>query len=106
MNCNIGNTGQTSFPCGANKLFLPASLPSIFIIFGEYWFEIQSDDYIQLTSEGATTCLLRLIGDDDIGGVGTANTWNLGLAFMNGYYTVHNYDANRIGLAPHYFSTK
>jgi len=54
----------------------------------------------------ASTCLLRLVGDDDLGGVGTADTWNLGLAFMIGYYTVHQYENNRIGIAPHFFSTK
>lgn len=104
-NCNIGTSGQTSFNCGANKSSLPA-LPSFFIVFADYYFEVQPEDYIQLTGEGASTCLLRLVGDDDIGGVGTANTWNLGLAFMNGYYTIHKYDTNVVGIAPHYFSTK
>ena len=89
-NCNIGTTGQTEFACGANKSLVP-TLPSFFLEFGNYWFEVQPEDYIQLVSEGSCNCILRLVADDDIGGVGTANTWNLGLAFMQGYYTVHQY---------------
>jgi hypothetical protein len=34
------------------------------------------------------------------------NTFRLGTSFLKGYYTVHDYETNRFGFAPHSASSK
>ena len=43
---------------------------------------------------------MRIEADDTIG------RWSLGLAFMQGWYTIHQYNGNRIGFVAHTDSTK
>lgn len=99
--CNHGLNFAPGVPwnCGLNKSLLPV-LPSFYFEFGYYWFEVQPDDYIQLTEENRSDCQLRFVADDTIDG------WFLGLGFMQGWYIVHQYLNKQMGFVPHYFSTK
>ena len=89
-----GCDSSTSFNCNIE-------LPSFYFEFGRYWFEVQSKHYTEwATTENDTNCRFRIEKDD------TLDHWSLGLAFMQGWYTVHDYEDDRIGFVAHTDSTK
>ena len=87
-------------------------MPSFYFEFGAFWFEVQPNDFCQPVDatdpQGAdgTMCTLRIIPDSSI------DHWDLGIAFMQGWYTIHQYSAsspsreNRMGFSPTIYSTK
>ena len=103
-NCNTSYDGTNlpSFKCD-DKLEL---LPSFYLEFGNYWFEVRAEDYIQgRGSAGDDDCVLRMMADENL------DHWELGLAFMQGWYTVHQYpyssrSSARLGITAHKDSNK
>ena len=92
-NCNA----QATFVCDTYL----SQLPSFYLEYGNYWFEVQADHYIEKATDHAdTNCKIRIETDDSLG------YWKLGLAFMQGWYTIHEYDGNRMGFVAHTDSTK
>ena len=73
------------------------NLPSFFINFGGYWFEVKPEDYLVDHGLGICTICIMSRGEDQ---------WILGDTFMRGWYSIHDYDSNRIGFTPFPSSTK
>ena len=68
-------------------------MPSFYLMFGGHWFEVRPEDYVvKVTSTGyCAFCLTPTDALDDY--------WILGLAFMRGYYNIHDHAKNRMGFA-------
>lgn len=83
-----------------NKFFscskFQAGLPSLFVRFGDYWFEILAKDYAVISA--GDTCTL-LLGESE-------NNWTLGLPFLRGYYTTFDMDSDQVYFWPQADSTK
>lgn len=75
------------FPCDQAQ-----RLPAIDILFGDYWLEIQVDDYVVELGDLRTCsfCISSLGWDESI----------LGTALMRDYYSVHDMTNQRFGFAP------
>ena len=85
---------KAEFSCGI-------TLPSLYFELGNYWFEVQQKHYTEwaTTENDNSKCRIRIEANDDIG------HWSLGLAFMQGWYIIHQYSTNKIGFVPHTTST-
>ena len=84
------------FDCHFNK----RNLPSIYILYGDVWFEILASDYVRdLRSDGK--CTFNFARRDS-----TETHITLGITFMTGFYTAFDLDARRMGFIPHIASNK
>ena len=68
------------------------NLPTFDIIFGDYWFPVRPEDYLE-EQPSSNDCLISLYSDD-------SGVWNLGLSFLRGYYSIHDYTNKRMGFIP------
>ena len=68
-------------------------MPSFYLMYGGHWFEVRPEDYVvRVTSTGyCAFCLTPSDAFDDY--------WILGLAFMRGYYNIHDHANKRMGFA-------
>lgn len=74
------------------------NLPSFFLNFGGYWFEVKSADYsVEVSTDVCALCILAIDGYDE---------WILGDAFMRGWYNIHDHTNQRMGFVPFPGSTK
>lgn len=71
------------------------TLPTIWLLFGGFWFQVDPHDYIIQYGADCFVCITR--GEDH---------WILGNAFMRGYYIVHDLDTLQFGITPSSISTK
>ena len=77
---------DATFDCGSSN-----NLPSFYLLYGDYWFEVRREDYVAQNTEGK--CFLCLTADE-------GNEWILGDVFMRGWYNIHDHDNRRFGFAP------
>jgi hypothetical protein len=62
-----------------------ATLPSLFFLIGNYWFEVMPKDYI-VAVDTRGQCAFCLTEDD------TSDYWIMGSAFLRGFYSIYDYD--------------
>ena len=74
-------------------------LPSFHLLFGSHWFEVRPEDYaIMVTLSGmCTLCFQERVSDE---------YWVLGVAFMRGWYNIHDHESLRFGFVPYVDSPK
>ena len=68
-------------------------LPSVFILLGQHYFEIQPQDYVVDYSDYGVGCLLMFSSD-------STETMTLGVPFMKGYYIIHDLESVSFTIAP------
>ena len=74
-------------------------LPSFYLLFGNHWFEVRPEDYaVEVTLNGmCALCLQERLSDE---------YWVLGVAFMRGWYSIHDHELMRFGFVPFVDSPK
>ena len=65
----------------------------------DYWVEMRPEDYLVSSLNEPETCMIGLIPS-------TTGFFVLGDTLMRGFYTIHDDDNGRVGLAPHKRSGK
>lgn len=80
--------GWIKFSCAQFR----SKMPSLFFRFGGYWIEVRSEDYANEYPLGSDTCTLFIDEQEDF--------WVLGMTAMRGYYIVHDYTTDKLGLIP------
>ena len=74
------------------------NLPPFSLNFGGYWFEVKPEDYsIEVAANICALCLQSIDGYTE---------WILGDVFMRGWYSIHDYESNRMGFIPFPDSSK
>lgn len=68
-------------------------MPTIDLLFGNYWIEVLASDYVRKEADGTCSYNFRLSYDYE--------TAILGTALMKNYYVVHDVDNQKVGFAPH-----
>ena len=59
------------------------NLPSFYLNFGGYWFEVKAEDYsIEVATDICAMCITAVEGYDE---------WILGDTFMRGWYNIHDH---------------
>lgn len=82
------------FDCDYRK-----EMPSFWLLFGSYWFEVRPEDYaIKVTLSGLCTLCFQERSSDDY--------WVLGAAFMRGWYSIHDHESLKFGFVPYIDSPK
>ena len=84
---DASNWGYT-FDCG-----IRSSLPSFWLLYGDYWFEVTPEDYVVEVNVN-NVCALCLYGRS------SNDYWILGDAFMRGWYNIHDHTNERFGFIP------
>ncbi len=79
-----------------------SKFPTLELLFGDYWLQVLPEHYIFNDVKESfnlwTLCIdTRHPFSDEL---------VLGNSFLKGYYTVHDYETNRFGFAPHSTSSK
>lgn len=70
------------FPCSQRE-----QLPTFWLLFGDYWFEVRPEDYaIKVTKSGKCALAIEPLDTDEY--------WILGVTFLRGWYSIHNYETN------------
>ena len=72
-------------------------LPNFWLLYGGYWMEVRSEDYIIEMDWGYCALCFHPDRNDE---------WILGDAFMRGWYNIHDHDKNRFGFVPYRGSQK
>lgn len=72
-------------------------LPSIWLLYGGYWFEVRQEDFVTESKGNCYICISRSSLDE---------YWILGSSFMRGYYVTHDYDTLQFGIVPQAGSSK
>ena len=73
---------QQLFPCSEID-----NLPTFWLLFGDHWFEVRPEDYaVQVTASGKCALCIEPLESDEY--------WILGVAFMRGWYSIHNYETH------------
>ena len=68
------------------------NLPSFYLNFGGYWFEVKAEDYsIEVATDICAMCITAVEGYDE---------WILGDTFMRGWYNIHDHANQRMGFIP------
>ena len=67
-------------------------LPSLFFLFGDYWFEVAVKDYVMQVSERYCSFCLAY---------SNSNEWKLGTSFFKDWYVIHSIKEERMGFAPY-----
>ena len=84
---NIDEAFSYAFDCEPNV----GSFRSIYLLFGDSWFELRPKDYIYDGGKGRCGfCIFRSSND----------YWTLGANFLRGWYAVHDYESSRFGFVP------
>ena len=76
-----------------------AQLPNISILFGDYYFEVLPEDYINDLRTFGRGCIVMFVKDN-------ANKMVLGVPFMKGFYVVHDLGDLTVGIVPQDSSSK
>ena len=74
--------------------------PSIYLMVNDHWLQIHPTDYvITVQHQGQEGCMLGFMATNQ-------TYFILGDVFLRGYYTIHDLENDRIGIAPHANSPK
>ena len=77
-----------------------SNLPSFYLLFGDYWFEVMPEDYTVATDKDLDECAFCLQSTTGY------SYWILGDVFMRGWYSIHDYGNMKMGFAPFINSSK
>ena len=84
---DVAEAFSYAFDCDPNI----DSFRSIYLLFGDSWFELRPEDYLYNGGRGRCGfCIFRSNND----------YWTLGANFLRGWYAVHDYESSRFGFVP------
>lgn len=78
-----------------------SKLPTLELLFGDYWLQVLPKHYLFNYAKENLNLWTLCIDTYPF-----SNELVLGNSFLKGYYTVHDYETNRFGFAPHSASSK
>ena len=76
-------------------------LPNIYLMYGEYWYQMLPEDFYFDASEyqDLSVCALAIMSNN-------MDFFLLGNSFLKGYYSIHDMQDGYLGLVPHATSKK